>query len=91
MEKDTAYLSNYNEYISFKYGDREIRFKGPYSLVKIDKVISWDKGYLVVNSYYSHNSAPEEDYIDLIPILDKLYIDPETFLEPIKKVEVHYV
>ena len=85
---DTAYLFNKNEYISFKYGSKEIRFKGPFSLVKFDKVTNWDDGYLVVTAYYSHAQDPEEDYIDLIPILEKLYIDPKPFLEPIKKVEV---
>ena len=32
----------------------------------------------------------EEDYIDLLPILDNLYIEPEEFLAPIKEVEVRY-
>ena len=31
-----------------------------------------------------------EDYIDLIPILRNLYIDEESFLNPIKSVEVSY-
>ena len=91
MKSDTAYLSNKNEYISFKYGGREIRFKGPYSLIKFDKVKNWDNGYIVVNAYYSHNTEPEEDYIDLIPILNNLYIDPAKFLAPIRKVEVENV
>lgn len=85
---DTAFLSNNNEYISFKYGGKEIRFKGPYSLVKFDKVKSWDNGYMVVNAYYSHSSEPEEDYIDLVPILEDLYMNPDEFLKPIRKVEV---
>ena len=32
----------------------------------------------------------EEEYIDLKPILDDLYIDPESFLKPIKKVRIAY-
>ena len=32
----------------------------------------------------------EEDYIDLLPILDNLYIESAEFLAPIKKVEVSY-
>ena len=31
-----------------------------------------------------------EDYIDLIPILENLYIDADSFLEPIKEVEIKY-
>ena len=29
-----------------------------------------------------------EDYIDLLPMLDNLFIDAPKFLQPIKKVEV---
>jgi len=31
-----------------------------------------------------------EDYIDLVPILERLYINAPEFLKPIKKVEVRY-
>lgn len=37
---------------------------------------------------YKHNEESEEEYIDLIPILKKLYIIPEEFLKPIKEVKV---
>ena len=50
--------------------------------------MKWDDGYLVVLAKYSHNPEPEEEYIDLKPILDDLYIDSETFLKPIKKVSI---
>ena len=33
----------------------------------------------------------EEEYIDLIPILNNLYIDVEEFLKPIQKVRIEYV
>lgn len=39
---------------------------------------------------YAHNNDLEEEYIDLIPILRSLYITPDEFLKPIKKVEVKY-
>ncbi|MEE1276801.1 MAG: hypothetical protein UHC59_07395 [Fibrobacteraceae bacterium] len=52
----------------------------------------WDNGYLVVDAVYSQNKDKlVEDYIDLIPILEDLYIDPEHFLQPIKSVEVDNV
>lgn len=35
---------------------------------------------------YAHNEKSEEDYIDLVPILEDLYINPDVFLKPIKKV-----
>lgn len=37
---------------------------------------------------YKHNEKPEEEYIDLIPILENLYFDVDKFLKPIKGVEV---
>jgi hypothetical protein len=53
-------------------------------------VVKWDDGYLVVLAKYNHNAEPEEEYIDLKPILEGLYIDSETFLKPIKKVRIAY-
>lgn len=55
-----------------------------------ESVVQWDKGYLVVMAKYAHNNDLEEEYIDLIPILRSLYITPDEFLKPIKKVEVKY-
>ena len=39
---------------------------------------------------YSHAPQPEEEYIDLKPILRDLYIDSATFLKPIKNVRIAY-
>ncbi|MBQ9663133.1 MAG: hypothetical protein IJV40_08305 [Oscillospiraceae bacterium] len=86
----TAYLTNDKDVIFFLFGNRTIRFKGPYSLNLITQVQEWDHGYLVVEAFYSHSEKPVEDYIDLVPILQDLYIDPDTFLKPIEKVEVRY-
>ncbi len=33
----------------------------------------------------------EEEYIDLIPILENLYFDTNSFLKPIQKVRIEYV
>ena len=32
----------------------------------------------------------EEEYIDLVPILQNLYFDADEFLNPIKKVRIKY-
>ena len=45
---------------------------------------------MVVMAKYSHNGEPEEEYIDLKPILEGLYIDSATFLKPIKSVRIAY-
>ena len=37
---------------------------------------------------YKHNANPEEEYIDLIPILEDLYIESNQFLKPIKEVKI---
>ncbi len=87
---DEAILSSKNEYTIFKYGNYIIRFRAPYSLEKYTKVKEWDNGYLVVMAKYSHNQEEEEEYIDLIPILEDLYYDAQEFLAPIKKVRIQY-
>jgi hypothetical protein len=81
-----ALLTHQGKYTVFKYGDRVIRFKAPYSLEKYTEVKNWDNGYIVVMAKYAHNDKSEEDYIDLVPILEDLYINPNDFFKPIKHV-----
>jgi hypothetical protein len=85
-----AVLSSSNGFTAFSYGGYHIRFRAPYSLERYVDVVQWDNGYLVVLAKYSHKTVPEEEYIDLKPILDDLYIDSETFFKPIKKVRIAY-
>ena len=87
-EEGTAILSSKGNYTSFSYGDNVIRFMTSPALVRYEKVLKWDKGYLEVIANY--NGREEEEYIDLLPILDNLLIDADSFLSPIKKVEVAY-
>ena len=88
MDNDKAYLSNDKDMIKFQYGKRSIRFRGPYSLEHFTDIKEWDNGYIVVMAKYQHNQEPEEEYIDLIPILRNLYIDASNFLKPIKEVRL---
>lgn len=83
-------LSNAGGFTAFSFGGYNIRFRAPYSLDRYVEVVKWDNGYLVVLAKYNHNAKPEEDYIDLKPILEGLYIDPEAFLKPIKSVRLAY-
>ena len=62
----------------------------PYSLERYTKVKEWDNGYLVVAAKYKHKEEIEEEYIDLVPVLNNLYIDSDRFLEPIKEVRIQY-
>ena len=83
-----ALLGNEKNYTIFRYGPYTIRFKAPYSLEKYTSIKEWDHGYLVVMAKYKHNPQPEEEYIDLLPILQDLYISPESFLQNIKEVKL---
>ena len=87
MNGDKAYLSNDKDMIKFQYGDKIIRFRGAYSLERFTAVKEWDNGYLVVMAKYRHNKEPEEEYIDLNPILENLYISTEEFLKEIKELK----
>ncbi|MCF0232026.1 MAG: hypothetical protein HUJ63_07140 [Enterococcus sp.] len=90
MNNNTAYLNNDNKFTSFIYNNRVIRFATPKSLERYTRIKKWDNGYIVVDAKYKHNEVPEEEYIDLVPILQNLYIDSREFLSPIKKVELKY-
>jgi len=85
-----AILSSGGGFTAFSFGGYHIRFRAPYSLERYVDVVRWDDGYLVVMAKYSHNAEPEEEYIDLKPILDGLYIDSAAFLKPIKNVRIAY-
>lgn len=54
-----ALLTNQGKFTVFKYGDRVIRFKAPYSLEKYTGIKEWDNGYIVVMAKYSHNDKSE--------------------------------
>jgi len=88
--ENEAVLSSGGGFTAFSFGGYHIRFRAPYSLERYVDVVKWDDGYLVVLAKYSHDAEPEEEYIDLKPILTGLYIDPEAFLKPIKTVRVAY-
>ena len=87
-ENGEALLSNEREFTVFQYGGHTIRFRAPYSLERYTEVKEWDHGYLVVMAKYRHNDRPEEEYIDLVPVLQNLYFDADRFLELIKGVKV---
>ena len=90
MKNNTAFLSNDGEYTIFSFGNSRLKFIAPYSLERYESVVEWDSGYLVVMAKYAHNKDVEEEYIDLVPILENLYIDKDKFLKPIKKVRISY-
>ena len=82
-----AILSNRHAITSFRYGNCNVRFRTPSALRHYTEVKEWNKGYLVVLADYDGIGITEE-YIDLIPILKNLYINPEDFLKDIKTVTI---
>ena len=87
-ESGRAILSSEGKYTSFSYGGNVIRFRTSPRLLRYEKVLKWDNGYLEVIANY--NGKEEEEYIDLVPILENLLMDVPLFLKPIKSVEVSY-
>ena len=85
-----ATLSSRGDMTIFKFGPHTIRFRTSPRLVKYTSVKEWDKGYLVVDAVYSSIPHVQEEYIDLVPILNNLYFDAERELAPIKEVSIHY-
>ncbi|MFR2234230.1 MAG: hypothetical protein ACLS55_01785 [Lachnospiraceae bacterium] len=82
-----AILTNDDTYTIFEFNGQKIRFVTSKKLEKYTKIIEWDNGYLVVMAKYQ--GIPEvEEYIDLIPILEMLYYDVNSFLSPIKEVKI---
>lgn len=85
--KTQAVLSNLGDMTSFRYGGYNIRFRSPRILKKYVQIKTWDDGYIVVMADYDGMGVTEE-YIDLVPILQNLYIAPENFLKNIKTVKI---
>ena len=75
MDTEKAYLSTDKEMIQFRYRDKILRFRGPYSLERFISIKEWDNGYIVVMAKFQHNTELEEEYIDMIPVLRDLSID----------------
>ena len=87
-DEGRAILSSNGRYTSFSYGGNTIRFLTSPRLLRYEKVLKWDNGYIEVIANY--NGKEEEEYIDLVPILENLQMDVSAFLAPIERVEVSY-
>ena len=74
--------------IFFSFGGKYIRFLGSKCLRRFTDVKKWHDGYIEVMA--DNGGRIEEDYIDLIPILENLYISAHDYVRPIKKVELNY-
>ena len=88
--ENIAKISVDGKYTVFSFRDQRIKFRTSTKLKKYLRVKKWDNGYLVVMAKYATRPTEEEEYIDLIPILENLYMNAEAFLRPIQQVEVRY-
>lgn len=86
---ENAILSSVGEYTTFTYGGRTLTFMTSKDLDRYTEIKEWDNGYIVVVAKYK-SKGEDEDYIDLLPILENLYMDADAFLKPIKGVEIRY-
>ena len=88
MENE-AILSSDRMFTSFVFNGHNIRFRTSPRLEKYTRIVEWDHGYIVVMAKYEGHEE-EEEYIDLVPILQNLYFDVDKFLKPIQKVRIEY-
>ena len=87
---DTAILSSFPKYTTFTFGDTKLTFRTCDGLERYTKIKTWDNGYIEVMAKYENQNEEIEEYIDLMPMLDNLYMNKEEFLSPIRKVVIHY-
>ena len=89
MNTQTAFLSNRDGFAIFSFNNIDLKFRISDRVIKFVRIKEWDApiGYIVVDCLHD-TMGIVEDYIDLLPMLDDLYIDAKKFLKPIKKVEV---
>ncbi len=84
----TAVLDNNGHYTTFTHAGRTLTFRTCDGLERYTRVLRWDNGYLEVLAQYRQRPAPIEEYIDLLPVLDRLRMDKNAFLAPIRNVRI---
>ena len=89
-QNDTAILSSFDKYTTFSFGGKTLTFRTCDGLEKYTKILLWDRGYLEVMAKYKQNEQEIEEFIDLRPVLDGLYMNKDSFLKPIKRVSISY-
>ncbi len=89
-EDSTAVLSSFGRYTTFSFRGRTITFHTCDGLVRYTRILKWYNGYIEVMARYRHEREEIEEYIDLEPVPDYLYMDKEQFLSPIRKVRIAY-
>ena len=86
-----AILSSFDKYTTFSFAGKTLTFRTCDGLEKYTKIQKWDNGYIEVLAKYKDMDHEIEEYIDLEPVLDGLYMDKKSFLAPIREVRIEYV
>ena len=87
---NTAILSSFDKYTTFSFGGKKLTFRTCNGLERYTKILLWNNGYIEVMAKYKQRDEEIEEYIDLTPVLEGLYMDKEKFLAPIKEVKIEY-
>lgn len=90
-QNETAILSSFDRYSTFSFKGKTLTFRTCDGLERYTKVLLWDNGYLEVMAKYRHKDKEIEEFIDLDPVLEHLYMDKDSFIGPIKGVTIQYV
>lgn len=87
---DTAVLSSFDKYTTFTFNGKTLTFRTSNGLERYLEILTWDNGYIEVLAKYRKRDKEIEEYIDLDPVLEGLYMDKQEFLNPIKNVRIEY-
>ena len=92
MSQDSvAVLSSFDKYTTFSFQGKKLTFRTCDGLDRYTRVLMWDNGYIEVMAKYRQREQEIEEYIDLSPVLDGLYMNKDAFLSGIKGVRIEYV
>lgn len=91
-DNETLYLSSEGRYTIFEFRDTRIKMISSKALDKYLNVTDFRPqiGYIAVMTKFKCWEEPEEEYIDILSTLDELLIDRDSFLNPIKNIEIRY-
>ena len=89
-DEGSAVLSSFDKYTTFSFGGKTLTFRTCNNLDRYTKINLWDNGYLEVMAKYRNREDEIEEYIELHPVLECLYMDSNAFLGTIKGVRIEY-
>lgn len=80
------YLSNEGRQVYIDIGDIHIQYCGPKSLICFLNINSFEEGVIYVETKFKYGI--EEDYIDVLDLLQEYKYNPESYLPLINRLEI---